>query len=144
MLIFFFLKIIYFFSSSDENRRSRHSRPPSPHSARISGTHDSLNTSWSDSHGSQESLPPLPPRGMSQSAFVLDKFLYKFSSCYILLSCCFMYVWWRLMLDKMCWGTYLFSCKCMQDWQQDQEVVYIVYIKEKMHIIENNYVLHKI
>ncbi|XP_042868283.1 dedicator of cytokinesis protein 3-like isoform X2 [Penaeus japonicus] len=48
--------------SSDENRRSRHSRPPSPHSARISGTHDSLNTSWSDSHGSQESLPPLPPR----------------------------------------------------------------------------------
>ncbi|XP_037792049.1 dedicator of cytokinesis protein 4-like [Penaeus monodon] len=48
--------------SSEENRRSRHSRPPSPHSARISGTHDSLNTSWSDSHGSQESLPPLPPR----------------------------------------------------------------------------------
>ncbi|XP_071543136.1 dedicator of cytokinesis protein 3 isoform X3 [Panulirus ornatus] len=48
--------------SSDESQRWRHSRPPSPRTARSSGTHDSLNTSWSDSHGSEESLPPLPPR----------------------------------------------------------------------------------
>ncbi|KAK4293650.1 hypothetical protein Pmani_033668 [Petrolisthes manimaculis] len=50
--------------SSDESQRWRHSRPPSPRTARTSGTHDSLNTSWSDSHshGSEESLPPLPPR----------------------------------------------------------------------------------
>ncbi|XP_045606392.1 dedicator of cytokinesis protein 3 isoform X3 [Procambarus clarkii] len=46
----------------DESQRWRHSRPPSPRTARSSGTHDSLNTSWSDSHGSEESLPPLPPR----------------------------------------------------------------------------------
>ncbi|XP_066947355.1 dedicator of cytokinesis protein 3 isoform X4 [Macrobrachium rosenbergii] len=48
---------------SDDSQRWRHSRPPSPHAPRNSGTHDSLNTSWSDSQGSQESLPPLPPRG---------------------------------------------------------------------------------
>ncbi|XP_076035833.1 dedicator of cytokinesis protein 3-like isoform X2 [Oratosquilla oratoria] len=45
---------------SDERQRWRHSsRPPSPRRV----TQDSLNTSWSDSHGSHESLPPLPPRG---------------------------------------------------------------------------------
>ncbi|KAG7153404.1 Dedicator of cytokinesis protein 3-like, partial [Homarus americanus] len=48
--------------SSDESQRWRHSRPPSPRTARSSGIHDCLNTSWSDSHGSEESLPPLPPR----------------------------------------------------------------------------------
>ncbi|XP_050737688.1 dedicator of cytokinesis protein 3-like isoform X3 [Eriocheir sinensis] len=48
--------------SSDESQRWRHSRPPSPRTSRSSGIQDSLNSSWCDSQGSEESLPPLPPR----------------------------------------------------------------------------------
>ncbi|KAK8389640.1 hypothetical protein O3P69_008971 [Scylla paramamosain] len=47
---------------SDEGHRWRYSRPPSPRPARSSITQDSANSSWCDSQGSDESLPPLPPR----------------------------------------------------------------------------------
>lgn len=49
---------------SDEGHRWRYSRPPSPRTSRSSGIQDSLNSSWCDSQGSEESLPPLPPRGI--------------------------------------------------------------------------------
>ncbi|MPC55812.1 hypothetical protein E2C01_049757 [Portunus trituberculatus] len=49
---------------SDEAHRWRYSRPPSPRTARSSITQDSANSLWCDSQGSDESLPPLPPRGM--------------------------------------------------------------------------------